>query len=1110
MTRLFQVLCGGLVYLLVAVSLQAQIIKGTFVGTVMDSSRAAIPGATITVRNLATNVVATTVTDSVGNFTLPFLDEGLYSVQVEHAGFKATEEASVKLDIAAKVRVDFTLEVGSASEVVTVSGATPLLQTDTSTVSMNLTGEKLDQLPLLGRNYQQLAQLAPTAVAPTVNDMAIYKSGTLTAGNYYQVGGARGSYISYTTDGVGNQDIWWQSEAVIPPLDSIQEFNVQISNVPAEYGFGVVQFTNTSRQGTNVFHGTAYEYLQNADLNANGYFPNLTHTPRTPFQENQFGAAVGGPIYRNKSFFFVGYEGHRHNQSAAAYANWPEKQWLQGDFSDLTAADGSPQLIYDPASTRSDGNGGYIRDPFPGNIIPSDRIDSVAQGLIQYIPSPNAPGVLPGENFKTILATVQDVNQGIARIDYNVSKNDKLYGHYLQSNEDDSHPSVSPLSGATTENRGVNVMLGETHTFSADLLNELRIGYNRAVYLPVQDGANGSTNYSSAIGLKNLTTNPDQFGLPSVSWGGYSAIGPPPSDPLGAVTNTFQLSDNLIRSFGTHSIKTGTDIRKTYYTQISSYGARGVFGFSNNFSSLPSNAANTGSPFADFLLGLSNTATGLLGDTEGRLHGIMYSGYVQDDWRITRSLTANIGIRYENYRPWAEEDGKISGWDPGMIPGSCFGYGCPAGVFLPTAPGKSWYSPHNNDWGPRVGFAYSPFDNNETVVRASYGLLYSPTDTNEYMNGILDPPNSISLALMPQNPYTDTTTTLLTGLFPGGVLPPRDQPLSTANWTLPAVSPYPYVSTNKDGEINQWQLGIQHSFRSNNVLEVGYIGSHAEHGQHRVDYNQSRLDLPGQLTTVASRAPYPSLGVFTSDVHDAVTIYNAGYVRAERRFSHGYSFVASYTFAKTMDNSGNADPPPQNTWNPKAEWGLSLFDTRHRFTLGYVWDLPLGRGQQFASNVNRLSDELISGWQVSGITTFQTGSPFNLFPCCIDYSNTGQYFFALRPNINGPVNYLNPRRPGNLFFDPSVFSVPELGTFGNAARGVTVGPGINNFDIALMKDFSIWENVKLQFRSDMSNAFNHAQFTSPFSEIGPGITQAGTVTSTTPPRRIQLALRVLF
>ena len=219
------------------------------------------------------------------------------------------------------------------------------------------------------------------------------------------------------------------------------------------------------------------------------------------------------------------------------------------------------------------------------------------------------------------------------------------------------------------------------------------------------------------------------------------------------------------------------------------------------------------------------------------------------------------------------------------------------------------------------------------------------------------PSNSINLALMPQNPYTDITTTSLTTLFPGGVLPPRNQVLSTANSTLPAVAPYPYVSTNKDGEIDQWQLGIEGSFRSNNVLEVGYIGSHAEHGQHRVDYNQSRVDLPGQLTPVASRAPYPSLGVFTSNVHDAVTIYNAGYVRAERRFSHGYSLVASYTFAKTMDNSGNADPPPQNTWNPKAEWGLSLFDTRHRFTLGYVWNLPLGRGQQFASQVNRVTDK---------------------------------------------------------------------------------------------------------------------------------------------------------
>lgn len=1108
------VLCGLL--MLAAVTATAQIVKGGFVGTVIDHSGAVVPGAGITVTNLNTGVRTTSVTDSAGSYNVPFLDPGNYSLSADSQGFKVAVESNVKLDIASKVRVNFTLEVGSQGQTVSVSGVAPLIQTDTATVNQIITGEKLDQIPLLGRDYQALAQLSPTAVAPTQNMLTTYKTGTLSAGNYYQVAGQRGAYISYTTDGVENQDVWFQSQGVIPPLDSIQEFDVQISNVPAEYGRGVVQFTTTTRQGTNAVHGSLYEYLQNNVLDANDFFSNQTHTPRQPFQENQYGATVGGPIRKNRAFFFAGYEGHRHNQATPGYANWPDSQWLQGDFSNLLGSGGSNGVIYDPATTRLNADGVYVRDPFPGNQIPASRINPVAANVVagNYIPAPNAPGVLPGENYEAITRLTQSVDQGVLRIDYDLSKHDQIYGRYLQSNESDLSTALSPLSQTSAFNDGINVMVGDTHTFSASLLNELRLGYNRANYLPYQEGSGGSINYTAQLGIKNLTTNPLQFGLPNFSWGGYTGIGGTADNPLGGLTDTYQLSDNLIKSFGNHSIKTGIDFRKTLFIELASYGARGVFSFSNNFSSLPSDTADTGNPFADFLLGLSTSAAGLFGDTEARLNGTIYSGYIQDDWRATRRLTLNIGLRYENYRPWAERNGNISRWDPGMVPGSCFGSGCPAGSFIPTGPGNSWYNPQNNDWGPRFGFSYSPFGNSGTVIRGAYGLFYSPTDTNEYVNGILDPPNALSFSVAPENIYTDLSTTLLSNLFPGGVLPPQNQVLSTANWTLPSVSPYPFIANNKDAAVSEWSFGVQHSLGANNVVEVGYIGSHGVHGQIRINYNQSRLDYPGQLTTIASRAPYPVLGVFATDEHSATNSYNAGYIRAERRFSRGYSLVAAYTWAKTMDDADFYEPPAQNAWNKPAEWGLALFDVRNRFTLGYVWQLPFGRGQQYGSNVNRALDEVIGGWQLSGITTFQSGSPFTVYPCCVDYSNTGQYDFGLRPNINGPVKYLNPRKSGNLWFDPSVFSVPAFGTFGDASRGVTVGPGINNWDITVSKYFAITERIKLQFRSEMFNAFNHTQFSMAgygnLQPIGPGVPTQGTVNSTLPPRHIQLSLRLQY
>lgn len=1110
MNRRKQRIYGVLAFVLIAGAAQAQIVKGTFVGTVVDQAGAVVAGAKITVTNLGTSVVANTLTDSAGSYVLPFLDPGIYSVSAEHAGFKMAIDPSVKLDIAARVRVDIALQVGTIEQTVDVSSAAPLVQTDTTTVGVVITAEQLGQLPLIDRNYQELAQLAPTAVAPTINNMVIFKGDALTAGNYYQVGGQRGSYISYTTDGVDNEDLWWQSQGLIPSLDSIQEFNVQSHTSSAEYGRGAIQFTTTTRQGTNLLHGSAYEYLQNKALDANDYFDNQAHIPKVPFQDNKFGLTLGGPIYKDRTFFFFAYEGRRHDQKATGYATWPEPQWLQGNFSDLTTSSGAPQVIYDPATTRPDGNGGFIRDPFPGNIIPADRIDPVALAASKYIPQPNAPGIRPGFNSTGTTSTTQNVNYLVARIDHNLSQKDKIYGRYMQSKENGVFTSIAPLSGSNDINNGYNFMLGETHTFSTNILNELRLGYNRADFLPFQEGANGKINYSQQFGLMNLTTNPAQFGLPDFSWSGYSAIGGPGSDPLGGLTNTYQISNNLTMAFGKHSVKTGFDIRKQRFQEVAGFGSRGSFGFSNNFTSLPGSAADTGSPFADFLLGLSSTAAGLSGDTEARLKGTTYGFYIQDDWRISRRLTLNIGVRYENYRPWVEEHGGIPIFDYGFAPGSCFGVGCPPGKFIPTQPGQSWYNPDNTDWGPRIGFAYSPFGNNKTVIRAAYGLFYSPADMNELVNGIFDPPNALSFDLTPQNPYTDLTSTKLANLFPGGVLPPRDTTLVTNQWTLPAVAPYPYAQNNKDGTINQWQFSVERSLGSNFVFEVGYMGSHAYNGQRRIDYNQARLDLPGQLTPVASREPYPSLGIFTADEHSAITNYDAGYLRVQRRFAQGLSLIASYTFAKTLDDSGNADPPAQNSYDKHAEYGLSLFDARHRFTLGDVWELPFGRGRRFASGSRGIVDEFIGGWQVSGITTFQSGSPFNLFPCCIDFSNTGQYFFALRPDITGPVKYENIRKTGGQFFDPSVFSVPQFGTFGNAARGVTIAPGINNWDLSISKRFRISEKAGLQFRSDMFNAFNHAQFTSPYPLIGPGLPLEGKVTSTRPPRDIQLALRLEF
>ena len=1121
--RIMSTSCLVAVLLMTAAVSHGQAVKSTILGTVRDSGGLVLPNVSVKVTNLETRVEASTTTDDSGNYNVPFLDSGTYSILVESRGFKTLVQPAFKIDVSAKVRVDMTLEVGDVSERVEVDAATPLVETDSTTLGITLTGEKLRELPLLGRNYQELAQLSPTAVAPTTNHVAIFMGGALSAGNYYQVGGQRGSHVSYTTDGIDTNNVWFQSQSVIPSLDSIEEVRIQSSTFSAEYGRGSVQFTSSTRSGTNDWHGSVYEYIRDEKFNANSFFENRAGVKRPAFRDNQFGFTIGGPILipkvyngREKTFFFFGYEGRRRSESITAFTRWPEPEWLSGNFSSLVNPNGTPQIIYDPATTRPNGQGGFIRDPFPGNIIPANRFDRVALAAVQFIPAPNSRGIRPDANHVGSIDNKADVNFWVLRIDHNLSERDRLSGRYMRSQEDGRRTSIAPLSGRILTNGGSNLMLSETHTFSPQTTNELRAGYNRGGYLPNQEGSSGVCltpceliNYTlDVFGIRNLTQNPRQFGLPNFAWAGFSGIGGQADAPLGGQTKTYQVSDNLITTSGNHYFKTGVDIRHMRFNELAGFGSRGSFGFNGQFTQLPG-VAGTGSPFADFLLGFSNSASGLTGETESKLRGTIYALYFQDDWRVSRKLTLNLGVRYENYRPWTEESGRISRFDYGSTPGSCFGAGCPPGSFVSPGPGEPWYDADNNNIGPRLGLAYSPFSDNKTVIRAAYGLYFSGTDANDIAHGIFNPPNALSIQISPQNPFTDFTSTRLSNLFPGGLLPPPGTLLTTDNWTLPAVSPNPYLKTNRDPEIHQWQASVQREVLSNLLVEVGYVGSAGYNGQRRIDYNQARVDNPGQLTSVNSRRPYPVLSNFTANIHIGKSNYQAAFLRLERRFAKGLSFLTAYTFSRNLDDAGNADPPAQNAYDLVSEWGLSLSHAKHRFTAAYVWELPFGRQRQFGSNMHPVLNGFLGGWQVSGITTFQSGSPVNLFPAN-DASNTGQFFFAQRPNQVGPITYLDIRKTGRQF-DGTPFAVPTLGRFGNMSRGALIGPGVNNWDLMISKYFRITERARIQFRMEMFNALNHAQFTNPFPGVGGAfVARTGLVTTTRPPRNIQFAVRLEF
>lgn len=1109
----------------------AQAVNGTFVGTVRDSSGGLLPGAQVTVTDLDTGVAQTTTTNRVGDYTLPFLDAGSYSLSVQAKGFETSVESKVKLDVAAKVRIDFALKVGSESQTVQVAaGAAPLLDTDTSNVGTVVPSERIQQLPLLNRDFQQLAELSPAAVQPEVANPNTKFAPGLSAGNYYQVSGQRGAFMYNTLDGLDDNNITWQTIAIVPSLDTVSEFKIQDHNFSSEYGRGTVQFTAVTKRGTSQLHGSVYEFIRNAAFNANSYFNNRAHVRKSPFTYNQFGFTVGGPIIipkiysgRHKSFFFFGYEGTRYATAGSTFANWPNPVWLTGDFSSLG------KTIYDPATTVPDPSipGKYIRTPFPGNVIPSYRFDAVAVAAIPFIPKSGNVTNVAGANTAVNTHTVSSPNGYVVRIDHTFTQKDDAYGTWRRTNENETTAGIAPLSGLIGVHYGWSVMGAETHVFSPNLVNEFRAGYLDSSVGSYQEGGLGgcvgpcpaNTNLVSLFGLKNLSggTNPALYGMPNMGWAGYSAMGGGVNNPLSGIVDTTQISDNVVLSHGNHQLKLGFNWARELFTFIGATDARAAIGFNGQFTQgTQAGQSSSGSPFADFLLGLSNSAMGLAGTISGtRVTG--YQGYYfQDDWRLGQKLTLNLGVRWEYLNPIvATDDNNNAQFHFGFAPGSCFGSGCPPGYIQTFGKGQSFYPSNWNDWGPRIGFAYSPFGVGSTVVRAAYGIFYSPTDTSDSGDfGLFNPPVALTYTEAPTNAFTDLTTSKMSNLFPAtGVIPPVSQ-LTTANWPLPAITIYSDIIGNmKDASVQEWHTSVQQAAGQNMVVEVGYMGSHGIHGSTDINYNQARLDNPGVTTSIISRTPYPALSnTMINCAHNSISTYHAGYARFERRFSGGLSFISAYTWSKTLSNYSNKNDAgsfwPQNSYDPKADYGPSNFDARNRFSAGYVWQLPFGKGKHFGSGMNAFTDAIAGGWQLSGITIFQTGNP--LFPLdAADESNTGM-FNGIRPNQVAPIKYMDIRSTGMLF-NASAFQYQPFGTFGNAPKGALVAPGYNDWDMGFDKSFHI-ERATIQFRTEMYNAFNHAQFVKTGVSISATSTpaQVAGVSSTQPPRNIEFGLRIEF
>ena len=1038
------------------------------VGTVTDSSKAVVPGATITVVNVDTNDARVAVSNGLGQYSVPFLPSGRYNVRTELTGFQIVRRDGIVLETDQEVRVDVTLPAGDLTEEVVVIG-TPVLASDTSSVGQVVTAKAIADLPLNGRNFLQLARLATGVLEAPSGDRAA-------AGGAFVANGSRAVLNSFMLDGVDNNarivDQQNSSNVVSQPsVDALAEFSIQTNNFSAEYGQAAGAIVNaTIKSGTNRFNGTAFEFLRNDAFDARNPFAPPTESKE--LNQHQFGGTLGGPIRRDRTFFFASWETTDERRGEDYLQTVPTAAERGGDFSGSLNAQGRPAVIYDPATTAPNPNGpGFVRQAFAGNRIPANRIHPTARRLIDMLPLPNLPDRVG--NYAVTKDAHRLRHQLDTRVDHSFSTASKLYVRYSLTDRGDFVPGPydPPLIGSTffqqarKDQLSHNLAIGQTQVLGANRVNELRIGYNRIaddLFPLVTDQAPADFGFSGIPRVAGVT------GLPRITIGGFSNIGEATFLPNFKISEVFQAGDTFSFLRGSHALKAGVNYRFIRSFFNISDTARGAFTFSGGFTQNPLARTGTGSGLADFLLGIpanASLSTGLAGDI--RYHYI--AGYLQDDWRVSDRLTMNLGVRYEVFTQPYERNGNqanllLDGYRliytgnrvPPSIP-STFTADVPEGVSS-----RSLMRTDTNNVAPRLGFAYKVTD--RTVLRGGAGIFYGDHPTVGASGRLpANPPFRVNVAYA-----TDSITPLVTldSGFPADALEPRFSPfLSFSAWDPDAPQ----------AEAYHWNLNTQHEFPWL-VVEVGYTGSHGD--KLSVNYNPN-APRPGP-GSVASRRPNPQFGNISGVKFDSESDYHAGHIRVDRRFSGGLAIIGHYTYAKSIDLGGAnfiaGDTVYRDPLNIELDRGLSSFDVRHNMVLSYIWDLPIGRGRRFDLG-SGLLNAIVGGWQFNGITTARSGTPFTPV-LSVNPAQSGHP----RPDRVGDGNLSRGDRSADRWFDTSAFTAPVPFNFGNAGRNILTGPGVFNTDVGLFKRFlfsGLGGGNEIQIRLEAFNVFNQPHYQNP-------------------------------
>ena len=1028
----------------------AQTVAGVLRGVIADPSGGHVPAATVTLTSQETGARRSAASDARGEFTITAVPPGEYRVEAEHQGFlRYVQTLTMEVNQNQDVRVEMGLAM-AGKVTVEVAGAAPLVRTESPAMGGVIDNRQILGLPLDGRNFYQLCLLLP-GVAPPAPGSA----GSVRGAFSVSVNGAREDANNFLLDGAYNGDPKLNGAGVTPPVDAIREFEVATSTYDTSFGrnaggeIGVV-----TRSGGNQFHGTAYEFFRNGALDGHNFFA-PSDQPAPQYRRNQFGATLGGPLVRNRTFFFADYEGTRMAAGQTLIANVPTLGERAGDFSQ------SSLVAIDPATGQ----------PIPGGKIPQYYLHPIGLAIAALYPRPNRN--VPGANFVSSPPLTRNVNHFDVRLDHSFRPSDDLFARYsfVDDNLFDPFAGSSgdasvPGYGLHIPSRSQNAVLGETHIFTPALVGELRLTFNRVSNGDFPQGQGSSVNHQ--LGLPELSTNSRDWGLTLISVNGFSPIGDEPTSPEHGTTNTYQVADNAAWTRGRHLAKFGFDLRLLQQNAYRDIESHGFFNFTGLL---------LGNPLEELLLGALTETGGATENNPQHLRSRSYGFFVNDTWRARPDLALTLGLRYEYNSPAVDAANRADVYN--LATGSLVQLG-------QSGFPRGGYHPDYHNLAPRIGLAWSPRGRNTSVFRAAYGIHYDQSP--------LAPGEGLYFSAPYYNfnvyyPIQGLVNLSLTNPFPSNF--PFPYPGSAIAFQRDLRTPY----------VQQWNFGIQRQLGKSRVFEIAYVGSK---GTHLID--SRNINQPQPSVNRQNPGPNPYFSEIDIIESQANSTYHSLQWRLQRRLRQGLSLLASYTYAKSIDDASGffnttGDPNfPQNSYNLSAERGRSDFDIRQRLTLSYAYDLPVFKGHR-----------RMGGWQSFGVLTFQTGQPFTvaLLPDN-DNTNTGisQLGFGAndRPNVVGNARLSDPTP--REWFNTAAFATPPYGHFGNAGRDILDGPGLRTVNFSIVKNNAVTERLNLQFRTEFFNLLNRTNFNLPDHFVGSPT--FGQVVSAEDPRRIQFALKLLF